>query len=123
MATILNNPLGIALILLPLSILAKNLFGAGNGIQNNNFKSEYLKRGLFKGVLIYAGIGVLSVMALLSDELSVVIGGSEYGLIEATILIITGATLLYIKDTFVIFGKIFSQETTEDIEYKTKENE
>ena len=83
-----------------------------NGNQNNNFKYEYLKRGLFKGVLIYSGIGVLSIMAVLSDDLSVDISGSEYGLFEAAILIISGSTLLYIKDTFIIFGKIFNQETT-----------
>lgn len=123
MKEFISHPLGVALVLLPMSIAAKNLFGAGNATQVNQFNWNYLKRGLFKGLLIYLGIGVLSAMAILSKDLKVSIAGMDYTLIEGCILIIGGATLVYLKDTFVIFGEIFNQKTTEEIEYKKEENE
>ena len=112
--TIGSSPLGIALTLLPLAIIAKNLIGAGGSILDTTWNANYLKRGLFKGSLIYAGIGVLALMAHLSPELSVGIGGSEYTLVEGVVVLIMGAIILYIKDVFELLAIIFKQSTTED---------
>ena len=114
---LMSHPLGVALLLLPLAILAKNLIGAGGALlQPDAFKSEYLKRGLFKGLLIYAGIGVLAIMATIAKELSVNIGGNDYNLIQAVIVLVMGAVAIYVRDTFQLLSTIFKQETVEVVE-------
>ena len=114
---LMSHPLGVALVLLPLAILAKNLIGAGGALlQADAFKAEYLKRGLFKGLLIYAGIGVLALMATIAKELSVNVGGNDYNLIQAVIVLVMGAVALYVRDTFQLLSTIFKQQTVDDIE-------
>ena len=114
---LMSHPLGVALLLLPLAIIAKNLIGAGGALlQPDAFKPEYLKRGLFKGLLIYAGIGVLALMATIAKELSVNIGGNDYNLIQAVIVLVMGAVALYIRDTFQLLSTIFKQQTVDAIE-------
>ncbi|QIK69958.1 hypothetical protein G7062_06500 [Erysipelothrix sp. HDW6C] len=113
---IIEPPLGVALALLPLSILAKNLIGAGHSIQENAFNLNYLKRGLFKGILIYLGIGIISLMSLLSNELFVVINDVTYTLVNGVTVIIMGAVMVYIIDTFKILQLVWRTSTTVTIE-------
>lgn len=114
--TIANNPLLTVLVVLPLSILAKNLLGAGHGVQENKFDWQILKAGLFKGLLIYGGVGVITLIALISADFTVFIGGSELGLVEALIVVIGGASVVYIAETFEIMLKIWRQPSKEDVE-------
>lgn len=122
---IVSDPLGVALLLLPLSILAKNLIGAGHSAQTNSFNWNYLKRGLFKGILIYLGIGVIALMSLLSSELTVTINETTYTLVQGVTVIIMGAVMLYIIDTFKLLQSIWKTSTTEaiDVDKVKKQND
>ena len=109
-----SDPLWVALSLLPLAIIAKNLLGAGHAQQSNQLNWNYLKRGLYKGLLIYTAIAVLSVMAALSNDLSVNINGAKLTLVQAVTVVIMGAVAVYVKDIFALFLLIFKQPTTID---------
>ncbi|WP_159641160.1 hypothetical protein [Erysipelothrix anatis] len=109
-----SDPLWVALVLLPLAIIVKNLLGAGHAQQSNQLNWNYLKRGLYKGLLIYMAIAVLSVMAALSSDLSVNVNGTSLTLVQAVTVIIMGAVAVYVKDIFALFLLIFKQPTTID---------
>lgn len=109
-----NHPLGVVLLLLPLAIVAKNLAGAIHGIQEQKFNFDYFRRGLFKGLSLYILFALISLMAWVSSDLLVNIGGTDYTLIQALVLILWGAIIIYIKDTFIIIQLIFNQSTTKE---------
>lgn len=93
------------LIILPLAILAKNLLGAGHGIQEHKFEWNILKQGLFKGLLIYAGIGVLTLIAVIATEIDVV---AQMEIILALTVLLGGVVVVYVKDSVEILGKIWN---------------
>lgn len=113
---ITSNELATAMVVLPLAIIAKNLVGAGHGYQKDEYDWQILKQGLFKGILIYAGIGVLVLIALLSSDITVLVGGVDLGIVEALIVVIGGASLVYIVDIFTLLGKIWKQPSQEEKE-------
>ncbi|WP_159638706.1 hypothetical protein [Erysipelothrix anatis] len=109
-----SDPLWVALVSLPLVIITKNLLGAGHSLQLNDFNWNYLKRGLFKGILIYSAIGVLMLIAVLNDDLGANINGATVSVVKGLTVIIMGTVAVYVKDIFALFLLIFKQPTTID---------
>lgn len=106
-----NSSLGVVLLILPISIIAKNLTGALYGVAAHEFSFNYFKRGLFKGIGLYGVFGLLSCIAWLSSEFTF----NGLGLVEALIILLTVVIGIHIKDTFELLYKLFNIKTTEEL--------
>lgn len=94
--------------------MAKNLAGAIHGIQEQKFNFDYFKRGLFKGLSLYALFGTVALMSWLSSDLSVSVGGANNSLVQALVVVLWIAIATYVRDLFIIIQLIFNQSTTEE---------
>lgn len=112
--TIKNHPLGVVLLILPIAVFVKNIAGGVHGIQTNKWNFEYFKRGIFKGFSLYLIFALITAIAWLSSDFLITVGGTDYGLVEALVFILTGAIALYLRDTFIIIQAIFVAKSTEE---------
>ena len=112
-----DNGLLLVLIVLPLAIVAHNLFGAAlAGVNDESkFSKEVLKKGLTKGALVYLGILIYSGISFLLVDLKIELAGEIYTLVDAMYVIILAAVVRYSNQGINKLMKIMG--------YKIKEGE
>lgn len=111
-----NNGLLLVLAVLPMSILAHNLFGAALAkIElKDSFSRETLKKGLTKGFLVYLGILIYAFMSYLMVDLKIELAGELYSLIDAMYLIVLAAIIRYSKQGIEKLMEILKYEVTKE---------
>lgn len=94
-----DNGLLLVLLVLPLSIIAHNLFGAAlAGIDyKDNFDKDLLKKGIIKGGLVYLGILIYAGISFLMEDLQVQLNGNMYSLVDAMYVIVLATVTRYAK--------------------------
>ena len=100
----------VAMIVLPLTILANILLGAGLASVDDlkEFDWKILFKGVVKGVLVYLAIMLYALVSNLMSDLTIEIMGDRYSLVDAMYLIILSAIYRYGKDGISKAMKIFN---------------
>lgn len=113
---ITSNELSLVMTVLPLSILAHNLFGAAEAeVNENKFDKSKFKKGLLKGLLVYVGIIIYTFISYLLSDLQIELSGEMYSLVDAMYIIILATIVRYSKEGI---GKLINI-----LNYKIKEDE
>lgn len=112
-----SNDLLLIMVVLPLSIIAHNLFGAALAELEQDFKPEILIKGLRKGFLIYSGIIIYAFISYLMSDLTIQLGGELYSLVDAIYIIIFAATLNYSRMGIEKLIQITKYKVNEEEDY------
>lgn len=106
----------LVLSILPLTIIANNLLGAAKSSIDIKDQFDYKKlyKGLAKGVVVYSGIFIYSIVSFYMRDLSVSIAGGNYNLVDAVYLIILAAIVRYSTDGISKLKDIMEYEVKEE---------
>lgn len=105
------------MIVLPLFVFGNILLGAVIAEFDQVFDKVKCKRGIFKGIIIYASMIIIVVASLpLKEELTVVIGGNEYTIMNAMQFILWTTIAIYAQDFFSKLITVFQINVSIDNE-------
>lgn len=99
----MNTLLFKLLLALPALIVGNILVGMGKGSYENEFDMALVKKGLLKGVLIYAAIAILAGVGYYLNDFQVNINGANVTILGALEILMYGTVGWYIVE---ILGKL-----------------
>ena len=110
---------------LPILILANALLGAELGRLKEQFSKEVLISGLFKGLIIYASIGLVVVAVDILRPFDVAFNGTQMDLLSVINLLLLGELGYYGTNVAMKFAKLMQhkREQTETLIDDTLEDD
>lgn len=113
-AKLFQVPVVKLMAVLPMFVLGNIMLGVVLAEFEQEFDMDAFKRGLFKGIIIYLSMAVILTAAIpLKDELTIVIGGNEYTVMNAMKFILWSSIVIYAQDFFSKLIDVFQIETVE----------
>jgi len=96
------------LLALPCAIGANIIFGMVHAKLEYEFDWQIAKRGIIKGIAVYAGVGLLSAVAYILPSFEVVIAGVSVTVLGALITALYGGITFYVVKAVGNFREILN---------------